>query len=268
MAVSFERSHARYMRSGQFRKLEKPLRLGQLSRSEELSPLSISPELSRRGISPSEEVWRIASGIAHKSFQIEFPSGDLMEELMAFSWKMTFIYPYYVNAQARKFQALLITPDQIGRVQPMEKPPPVHPTEIRASISPSSVVKLNTTRALANYTTEAESLLCQESKSLLCAWWKHSKFTYFTRGHITDSQRELSYVSCIMACCGIPSPQSFGTSWFYSVVRLKSQSQVKQRYTDSHDNCSYCRDIKNIHASFVLSQTTEDGEIEVRISVV
>nr|CAD7567787.1 unnamed protein product [Timema californicum] len=36
-----------------------------------------------------------------------------------------------------------------------EKPPPVHPTEIRTSISPSSAVKLDTTSALANYATEA-----------------------------------------------------------------------------------------------------------------
>nr|CAD7194391.1 unnamed protein product [Timema douglasi] len=36
------------------------------------------------------------------------------------------------------------------------KPPPVHPTKIRTSISPSSAVELNTTSALANYATEAE----------------------------------------------------------------------------------------------------------------
>nr|CAD7401479.1 unnamed protein product [Timema cristinae] len=36
-----------------------------------------------------------------------------------------------------------------------EKPPSVHPTEIRTSISPSSAVTLNTTSALANYATEA-----------------------------------------------------------------------------------------------------------------
>nr|CAD7575537.1 unnamed protein product [Timema californicum] len=35
-----------------------------------------------------------------------------------------------------------------------EQPPPVHPTEIRTSISPSSAVELNTTSALANYATE------------------------------------------------------------------------------------------------------------------
>nr|CAD7193661.1 unnamed protein product [Timema douglasi] len=37
------------------------------------------------------------------------------------------------------------------------KPPPVHPTEIRTSISPSSAVELNTTSSLANYATEAGS---------------------------------------------------------------------------------------------------------------
>nr|CAD7263453.1 unnamed protein product [Timema shepardi] len=36
-----------------------------------------------------------------------------------------------------------------------EKPLPIHPTQIRTSISPSSAVELNTTRALANYATEA-----------------------------------------------------------------------------------------------------------------
>nr|CAD7199333.1 unnamed protein product [Timema douglasi] len=35
--------------------------------------------------------------------------------------------------------------------------PPVHPTEIRTSISPSSAVELNTTSALANYATEADN---------------------------------------------------------------------------------------------------------------
>nr|CAD7194354.1 unnamed protein product [Timema douglasi] len=44
-----------------------------------------------------------------------------------------------------------------GRVENhLEKPLLVHPTEIRASISPSSAVELNTTSALANYATEAD----------------------------------------------------------------------------------------------------------------
>nr|CAD7201958.1 unnamed protein product [Timema douglasi] len=40
-----------------------------------------------------------------------------------------------------------------------EKPPPLHPTEIRISISPSSAVELNTTSALANYATEVDKYL-------------------------------------------------------------------------------------------------------------
>nr|CAD7396158.1 unnamed protein product [Timema poppensis] len=44
-----------------------------------------------------------------------------------------------------------------GRVENhLGKSTPVHPTKIRTSISPSSVVELNTTSALANYATEAE----------------------------------------------------------------------------------------------------------------
>nr|CAD7596801.1 unnamed protein product [Timema genevievae] len=44
-----------------------------------------------------------------------------------------------------------------------EKPPPVHPTEIRTSISPSSAVELNTTGALANYATEAGDVAIDSS---------------------------------------------------------------------------------------------------------
>nr|CAD7434611.1 unnamed protein product [Timema monikensis] len=43
-----------------------------------------------------------------------------------------------------------------GRVENHLVTPPVHPTEIRTSISPSSAVGLNTTSTLANYSTEAD----------------------------------------------------------------------------------------------------------------
>nr|CAD7265763.1 unnamed protein product [Timema shepardi] len=47
-------------------------------------------------------------------------------------------------------------PLSVGDYSVNEKPPPVDPTEIRTSTSPSSAVELNTTSALANYVTEAE----------------------------------------------------------------------------------------------------------------
>nr|CAD7431715.1 unnamed protein product [Timema monikensis] len=50
--------------------------------------------------------------------------------------------------------------EHVGKILPqLEKPLPVHPTEIRTSISPSSAVELNTTSVLANYTTEAGFVL-------------------------------------------------------------------------------------------------------------
>ncbi|CAG2060353.1 unnamed protein product, partial [Timema podura] len=56
---------------------------------------------------------------------------------------------------------------QIEMLEKEEKPPPVHPTEIRTSISPSSAVELNTTSALANYATKAEAVtkisICKSS---------------------------------------------------------------------------------------------------------
>nr|CAD7427920.1 unnamed protein product [Timema monikensis] len=46
-----------------------------------------------------------------------------------------------------------------GRVEThLGKTTPVHTTEIRTSISPSSAVELNTTSALANYTTELNNI--------------------------------------------------------------------------------------------------------------
>nr|CAD7257761.1 unnamed protein product [Timema shepardi] len=55
---------------------------------------------------------------------------------------------------------LLAVDGTANDIDTREKPPPVHPTEIRTSISPSSpssaVEQLNTTSALANYATEVE----------------------------------------------------------------------------------------------------------------
>nr|CAD7431412.1 unnamed protein product [Timema monikensis] len=45
--------------------------------------------------------------------------------------------------------------------------PPVHPTEIRTSISPSSAVELNMTSALANYATEAGCEILHDENKVL-----------------------------------------------------------------------------------------------------
>nr|CAD7200187.1 unnamed protein product [Timema douglasi] len=75
-----------------------------------------------------------------------------------------------------------------------EKPPPVHPTEIKTLISPSSAVELNTTSALANYATEAGTPRPESS---------HARRLRVHHGHqvssevaITDSTIHRLSVSC------------------------------------------------------------------------
>nr|CAD7587454.1 unnamed protein product [Timema genevievae] len=57
--------------------------------------------------------------------------------------------------KGRKSVLRTIKKSKFSEILQPEKPPPVHPTEILTSISPSSAVELNTTSALANYATEA-----------------------------------------------------------------------------------------------------------------
>nr|CAD7589724.1 unnamed protein product [Timema genevievae] len=61
-------------------------------------------------------------------------------------------------AQLANALVVLSSTAEDGEIE--EKPPPVHPTKIRTSISPSSVVWLNMTGALANYATEAGCFIC------------------------------------------------------------------------------------------------------------
>nr|CAD7397019.1 unnamed protein product [Timema cristinae] len=61
-----------------------------------------------------------------------------------------------------------------------EKPPPVHPTEIRTSISPSSAVRLNTTHTLANYATEAGQVDDKTDQPLLLNCHQRKMLTRLT----------------------------------------------------------------------------------------
>nr|CAD7195006.1 unnamed protein product [Timema douglasi] len=63
----------------------------------------------------------------------------------------------YVLLQTNQLQLTRVKGDSFVN----EKPPSVHPTEIRTSISPSSAVELNTASVLANYATEKQA--CAET---------------------------------------------------------------------------------------------------------
>nr|CAD7572092.1 unnamed protein product [Timema californicum] len=67
----------------------------------------------------------------------------------------SFTSPTRSYAQSKVWPVLCRVMALVYREMIPEKPPPFHLTEIRTSISPSSAVELNTTRALANYATEA-----------------------------------------------------------------------------------------------------------------
>nr|CAD7430216.1 unnamed protein product [Timema monikensis] len=60
------------------------------------------------------------------------------------------------------------------------KTTPVHPTEIRTSISPSSAVELNTTSALANYVTEAVCMRPGTDPSHLSRYKQSPCFLFFS----------------------------------------------------------------------------------------
>nr|CAD7258864.1 unnamed protein product [Timema shepardi] len=80
-----------------------------------------------------------------------------------------------------------------GRVENhLGKPPPVHPTEIRTLISPSSAVELNTTSALANYATEKypSIFLKEECKTIL----ERENNT------LTTSDFDLPVIACLVYC--------------------------------------------------------------------
>nr|CAD7571941.1 unnamed protein product [Timema californicum] len=83
--------------------------------------------------------------------------------------------------------------------------PPVHPTEIRTSIFPSSAVKLNTTSALANYATEAGASLMRSPsdrkdvnchKVVLTRSHSYSKYVNYHKVLLTRSPSDRKDVNC------------------------------------------------------------------------
>nr|CAD7261825.1 unnamed protein product [Timema shepardi] len=85
-----------------------------------------------------------------------------------------------------------------GRVENhLGKATPVHPTEIRTSISPSSAVELNTTSALANYVTEAGDAIKKCMLFIYAFRYKIMSDSVKKRGIWTELYG-LKRVSCIL----------------------------------------------------------------------
>nr|CAD7605997.1 unnamed protein product [Timema genevievae] len=89
-----------------------------------------------------------------------------------------------------------------------EKKPPIHPTEIRTSISPSSAVELYTTSALANYTTEAVPLM--GNNRMVAPLYGYSdvkclQTDTMTIVHVTDMHYDPTYLVGGRGDCGDPT---------------------------------------------------------------
>nr|CAD7571396.1 unnamed protein product [Timema californicum] len=95
----------------------------------------------------------VASGRSCEHVEMS-PSCWLVGDATTIIYYYTLIYDYIVAKSVAYLR------------NPSEKPPPVHSTEIRTSISPSSAVELNTTSALANYTTEADFYMSTPIRTL------------------------------------------------------------------------------------------------------
>nr|CAD7400684.1 unnamed protein product [Timema cristinae] len=132
----------------------------------------------------------------------------------------------------------LITPpfdlkDRIGKVELeevcvegewktiLEKPPPVHSTEIRISISPSSAVELNMTCALANNATEAVQLI---------SIWSALPEVFIT-GKPIKSQNQPSQINAYDNSCAVELTASRQLRWSLAGDRkcnlFKEDNEVK-----------------------------------------
>nr|CAD7594122.1 unnamed protein product [Timema genevievae] len=157
-----------------------------------------------------------------------------------------------------------------GRVENhLGKPPPVHPTEIRTSISPSSAVELNTTGALANYATEAD--LYKRVSSRKCNAIVRSQKRM--RGFFVSLQEFRSVLvnkdELVDTC---QSLRECDLEW--RETKVLSSSRCKENNKSVASQAPHTKEVllmslgsRLANAPVVLSQTTEDGEIEVRISV-
>nr|CAD7255753.1 unnamed protein product [Timema shepardi] len=108
-----------------------------------------------------------------------------------------------------------------GRVENhLGKPPPVHPTEIRTSISPSSAVELNKTSTSANYATEAGRRELPHRHQEWQQLW-YSNFEEFQR--LTEPSFDNNTISNITVQLG-------GTAFLHCRVRNLGERTVVAKF--------------------------------------
>nr|CAD7425486.1 unnamed protein product [Timema monikensis] len=143
------------------------------------------------------------------------------------------------RSNVKRFKSHLPFLEGRGSNHSREKPPPVHPTEIRTSISTSLAVELNTTSALANYATEAgENWLGSEN---------------ITKSYCMERKKKPMHQQ------GIEPQPSEVTVYF--TIQTRSLAQFEERLTRRDDGSEYDElksDGRTFHSLFVHEWQEEE----------
>nr|CAD7199565.1 unnamed protein product [Timema douglasi] len=142
-----------------------PPRGGQDYRMKYIQPEPGQLPRGQAHLNPTRNVMVLLESVVtgHKYIQIRERLAEKMEVIM-FDPYSEYLARY--ESPTRAMRVLVsgeVTKQQLKHF--LKKPPPVHPTKIRTSISPSSAAGLNTTSTLANYDTEAAVLVRKDSSS-------------------------------------------------------------------------------------------------------
>nr|CAD7430905.1 unnamed protein product [Timema monikensis] len=121
-----------------------------------------------------------------------------------------------------------------------KKPPLVHPTEIRTSISPSSAVELNTTSTLANYATEVNSGRYDTKEDFSVVIQPLTEEVIFPE-KVTASGRRITDFDCLSKDC----------------FHFSQKCQARVPYPKMTLTFNSCRDRKILR---VLSQVMSPGD--------
>nr|CAD7573475.1 unnamed protein product [Timema californicum] len=122
-----------------------------------------------------------------------------------------------------------------GRVENhVGRPPPVHPTEIRTSISPYSAVELNTTSAIANYATEAVLIL---NHSRLESWQPCDNPHALNATNVKpaasgNEHRSLELSTTLHSTCSNRAHRGIKSHWPQSSTEVAALEACSQNPTD------------------------------------
>nr|CAD7428739.1 unnamed protein product [Timema monikensis] len=129
-------------------RVDLPSRSTRVDLSSRTTRVDLPSRSTRVDLSFHRRAWRDSKGMGSEGMRSKWVPSLVRETVL-----YTFVVKTYIRGSEPAFAWRERVENHLG------KNTPVHPTEIRTSISPSSAVELNTTSALANYATEVGHLV-------------------------------------------------------------------------------------------------------------